>query len=131
MKLLYCRSRVVVNPEKNTEFSIGCRSGGDRRTDSKEFLLISPYCGYRELQSYKMSEIVYDATLVFCNSFIDRRSRIHDQMAQAMQSGKQNIAEGIMASSTSKKMEPKLVGATRASLKNCNYSAYFFCNYYK
>ena len=87
-------------------------------TDPKEFpQLIPPHGGYRDLQSYKMSEIVYDATAVFCDRFIDRRSRTHDQMVQAARSGKQNIAEGSMASGTSKKTELKLVGVARASLE--------------
>ena len=87
-------------------------------TDSKELpQLIPPHGGYRELQSYKMAEIVYDATAVFCDRFIDRRSRTHDQMVQAARSGKQNIAEGSMASGTSKKTELKLVGVARASLE--------------
>jgi four helix bundle suffix protein len=64
-----------------------------------------------------MSEIVYDATIIFCDRFIDRRSRTHDQMVQAARSGKQNIAEGSMASGTSKKTELKLVGVARASLE--------------
>jgi len=79
--------------------------------------LIPPHGGYRELQSYRMAEIVYDATVVFCNRFIDRRSRTHDQMVQAARSGKQNIAEGSMASGTSKKTELKLIGIARASLE--------------
>lgn len=79
--------------------------------------LIPPHGGYRELQSYRMSEIVYDATKVFCDRFIDRRSRTHDQMVQAARSGKQNIAEGSMASGTSKKTELKLIGVARASLE--------------
>ena len=79
--------------------------------------LIPPHGGYRELQSYKMAEIVYDATVVFCDRFISRRSRTHDQMVQAARSGKQNIAEGSMASGTSKKTELKLVGVARASLE--------------
>ena len=79
--------------------------------------LIPPHGGYRELQSYKMSEIVYDATIVFCNRFINIRSRTHDQMVQAARSGKQNIAEGSMASGTSKKTELKLIGVARASLE--------------
>ena len=79
--------------------------------------LIPPHGGYRELQSYKMSEIVYDATTVFCDRFIDCRSRTHDQMVQAARSGKQNIAEGSMASGTSKKTELKLTGVARASLE--------------
>ena len=86
-------------------------------TDPKESPLIPPHGGYRELQSYQMSEIVYDATIVFCDRFIDRRSRTHDQMVQAARSGKQNIAEGSMASGTSKKTELKLVGVARASLE--------------
>ena len=65
--------------------------------------LIPPHCGYLELQSYQISEIVYDATVVFCDRFIPKRSRTHDQMVQAARSGKQNIAEGCMASGTSKK----------------------------
>lgn len=79
--------------------------------------LIPPHGGYRELQSYRMAEIVYDATIVFCDRFIDRRSRTNDQMVQAARSGKQNIAEGSMASGTSKKTELKLVGVARASLE--------------
>ena len=79
--------------------------------------LIPPHGGYRELQSYQMSEIVYDATVVFCDRFISKRSRTHDQMVQAARSGKQNIAEGCMASGTSKKFELKLIGVARASLE--------------
>ena len=79
--------------------------------------LIPPHGGYRELQSYKMAEIVYDATVVFCDRFVDKRSRTHDQMVQAARSGKQNIAEGSMASGTSKKTEIKLIGVARASLE--------------
>jgi len=79
--------------------------------------LIPPHGGYRELQSYRMAEIVFDSTVVFCDRFIDRRSRTHDQMVQAARSGKQNIAEGSMASGTSKKTELKLIGVARASLE--------------
>src|SRR5210317_1594891 len=64
-----------------------------------------------------MSEIVYDATVVFCDRWIGCRSRTHDQMVQVARSGKQNIAEGSMASGTSKKFELKLVGVARASLE--------------
>jgi four helix bundle suffix protein len=79
--------------------------------------IIPPHGGYRELQSYRMAEIVFDATVVFCDRYIDRRSRTHDQMVQAARSGKQNIAEGSMASGTSKKTELKLIGVARASLE--------------
>jgi four helix bundle suffix protein len=79
--------------------------------------LIPAHGGYRDLQSYQMAEIVYDATKVFCDRFISLRSRTHDQMVQAARSGKQNIAEGSMASGTSKKTELKLIGVARASLE--------------
>jgi len=79
--------------------------------------IIPPHGGYQDLKSYQMAEIVHDATVVFCDRFIDRRSRTHDQMVQAARSGKQNIAEGSTASSTSKKTELKLVGVARASLE--------------
>jgi four helix bundle suffix protein len=79
--------------------------------------IIPPHGGYQKLKSYQSAEIVYDATVKFCERFIDRRSRTTDQMVQAARSGKQNIAEGSMASGTSKKMELKLVGVARASLE--------------
>jgi four helix bundle suffix protein len=79
--------------------------------------LIPPHGGYRDLKSYQMAEIVYDATMAFCDRFIDRRSRTVDQMVQAARSGKQNIAEGSVASATSRKTELKLVGVARASLE--------------
>jgi restriction system protein len=79
--------------------------------------LIPPHGGYQDLQSYKMAEIVHDGTVVFCDRFINRRSRTHDQMVQAARSGKQNIAEGSQVSGTSKKSELRLVGVARGSLE--------------
>jgi len=79
--------------------------------------IIPPHGGYRDLKSFQMAEIVYDGTVKFCDRFIDRRSRTHDQMVQAARSGRQNIAEGSQASGTSKKTELKLVGVARASLE--------------
>lgn len=79
--------------------------------------LIPPHGGYRELKSYQNAEIVYDATVKFCERFVDPRSRTRDQMVQAARSGKQNIAEGSMVSGTSKKTELKLVGVARASFE--------------
>src|SRR3972149_4355299 len=79
--------------------------------------LIPPHGGYRNLKSYQTAEFVYDATVAFCDRFIDRRSRTLDQMVQAARSGVQNIAEGSMASATSKKTELKLTGVARASLE--------------
>ncbi len=78
---------------------------------------IPPHGGYQNLLSHQKAEIVYDATVRFCDRFIDRRSRTHDQMIQAARSGKQNIIEGSMAAGTSKEMEIKLTNVARASLE--------------
>ena len=78
---------------------------------------IPKHGGYKNLLSYRKAEIVYDATVCFCDRFIDKRSRTHDQMIQAARSGKQNIIEGSMASATSKETEIKLTNVARASLE--------------
>ena len=83
----------------------------------KQDNLIPAHGGYRQLKSFQHAELVYDATVKFCDRFIDKRSRTHDQMVQAARSGRQNIAEGSQASGTSKKFELKLVGVARASLE--------------
>lgn len=79
--------------------------------------IIDSHGGYRSLKAYQTTEIVYDGTVKFCERFIKPGSRTVDQMVQAARSGKQNIAEGSMASGTSKKIELKLVGIARASLE--------------
>lgn len=84
---------------------------------NKEHDLIPPHGGYRKLRSFQTAQLVYDLTVVFCGRFIEKRSRTHDQMVQAARSGVQNIAEGSMASATSKKTELKLTGVARASLE--------------
>jgi four helix bundle protein len=78
---------------------------------------IPPHGGYQKLLSYQKAEIVYDATVFFCDRFVDARSRTRDQMVQAARSGKQNIIEGSMASGTSKEAEIKLTNVARASLE--------------
>jgi len=60
---------------------------------------------------------VYDATVKFCERFVDRRSRTTDQMVQAARSGNKNIAEGSQVSGTSKEAEIKLMNVARASLE--------------
>jgi len=56
--------------------------------------LIPKHGGYRKLKSFQLAQLVYDVTVRFCDRYIDRRSRTHDQMVQAARSGVQNIAEG-------------------------------------
>jgi len=77
--------------------------------------LIPIHGGYRHLKSFQVAEILYDGTIVFCNRWIDRRSRTHDQMVQAARSGRQNIAEGSMALAISRKTELKLTNVAKAS----------------
>jgi len=79
--------------------------------------LIPKHGGYRNLKSFQVAQLVYDVTVLFCERFVSRRSRTHDQMVQAARSGVQNIAEGSQASGTSKKMELKLTSVARASLE--------------
>jgi four helix bundle suffix protein len=78
---------------------------------------IPPHGGYEKLLSFQKARIVYDGTVHFCDRWIDKRSRTHDQMVQAARSGKQNIAEGSQASGTSKETEIKLTKVARASLE--------------
>src|SRR5689334_6739135 len=79
--------------------------------------LIPKHGGYRNLKSFQVAQLVYDVTIRFCNRYIEKRSRTHDQMVQAARSGVQNIAEGSKASGTSKKTELKLTNVARASLE--------------
>ncbi len=79
--------------------------------------LIPKHGGYRNLKSFQLAQLVYDVTVRFCDLYISRRSRTHDQMVQAARSGVQNIAEGSQASATSKKTELKLTNVARASLE--------------
>lgn len=80
--------------------------------------VLLPHGGYEHLRSYKVAEAVYDATVVFCDRFIDKRSRTHDQMVQAARSGVRNISEGSGAAATSRKSEMKLTNVARSSLND-------------
>jgi four helix bundle suffix protein len=75
-----------------------------------------PHGGYENLRSYKVAQAVYDATVVFCDRFIEKGSRTHDQMVQAARSGVRNISEGSGAAATSRKSEMMLTNVARASL---------------
>jgi len=78
--------------------------------------LIPTHGGFRKLKSFQIAQLAYDVTVRFCDKYIDKRSRTHDQMVQAARSGVQNIAEGSLASATSKKTELKLTNVAKASL---------------
>ena len=76
-----------------------------------------PSGGYRETCSFQTATIIYDATVWFCEKFVDSRSRLTDQMVQAARSGRQNIAEGSRASATSSQTELRLLNVARSSLE--------------
>ena len=78
---------------------------------------IPPHGGYKNLLSFQKARIVYDATVYFCERYVDKFSRTRDQMVQAARSGKQNILEGSQASGTSREAEIKLTNVARASLE--------------
>lgn len=77
--------------------------------------LIPPHGGYKKLRTYKLGNLIYDATAAFCAQYLDRKDRTYDQMVQAARSGVANIIEGSEASATSKKMELKLTNVAKAS----------------
>ena len=79
--------------------------------------VLPPHGGYRNLKSFQLARLVYDVTIRFCDRYISKKSRTHDQMVQAARSGPQNIAEGSMASGTSKKTEITLTKVARSSLE--------------
>ncbi|MCH2175698.1 MAG: four helix bundle suffix domain-containing protein [Lentisphaeria bacterium] len=72
---------------------------------------------YRKLLSFQDSQLVFDITVRFVKKYIPPKSRTCDQMERAARSGVQNIAEGSVASATSKKFELKLTQVARASLE--------------
>lgn len=78
---------------------------------------IPPHGNYQQLLSYRKAEVIFDITHRFCQRFLSKGDRTIDQMVQAARSGKQNIAEGSVASGTSKETEIKLTNVARASLE--------------
>ncbi|MDD5707755.1 MAG: four helix bundle protein [Kiritimatiellae bacterium] len=79
--------------------------------------LIPKHGGYEHTKTWQLADLIYDVTVRFCDNYVDARSRTHDQMVQAARSGCQNLQEGSMDSAVSKKIELKLTGIARGSLK--------------
>ena len=44
--------------------------------------LIPTHGGYRNLKSFQVAQLVYDVTVRFCDRYIEKRSRTHDQMGR-------------------------------------------------
>jgi hypothetical protein len=74
------------------------------------------HSGYRNLQAYQVAELLHDFTCRFCDRYVPKSDRHHDQMVQAARSGYQNIAEGSEDSATSKKLEMNLTNFARSSI---------------
>lgn len=72
---------------------------------------------YRGLLVYQKAECIYDLTFYFASTYLSKGDRTVDQMIQAARSGKQNIAEGAAASTTSRETEIKLTNVAKASLQ--------------
>ncbi len=84
---------------------------------------------YKYLLTYRITEILHDLTVEFCQKFLVGhlsylgdlgqipKKRTIDQMVQAARSGKQNIVEGVGQSTISKKGEIKLLGVAEASIE--------------
>jgi len=117
------RARLVWKAKR---FSRPANQGAENKTDRSDTTDLSDLNhrerrlrasgGYRQLRSFRVATVIYDATVSFCERFIEKRSRTFDQMVQAARSGRQNIAEGSRASATSSQTELRLVSVARASL---------------
>jgi hypothetical protein len=78
---------------------------------------IPPHGGYAGLVAYQKTLIIFQATCLFCERFLEKRHRTVDQMIQAARPGKQNIVEASKVSRTSKEAEIKLRNVYRSSLE--------------
>ena len=101
--------------ERPNEADRSDRSDRSDRASSRP--RVRPSGGYRQLRSFQVATVIYDATVSFCDRFVDRKSRTHDQMVQAARSGRQNISEGSRGAATSSQTELRLVGTARMSLE--------------
>jgi hypothetical protein len=75
--------------------------------------------GYADLHSYRKSVVIYDATVRFCEKFVDPYSRTRDQMVQAARSGKQNILEGSEPAPPPKRPRSNLPTSRAPVSRNC------------
>ena len=80
-------------------------------------LILKNRGNYKDLLTFKKATVIYDLTYLFAHRYLTPGDRTVDQMVQAARSGKQNIAEGVAASSTNAETEIKLVNVAKASLK--------------
>ncbi len=57
--------------------------------------LISKHGGYRNLRSFQVAQLIYDITVRFCDRYVEKRSRTHDQMVQADVRACKTLPKGV------------------------------------
>jgi hypothetical protein len=91
--LFYCFGRVQKpnrpNPADNSPHLMKHPPAKASRSPES---LIPVHGDYRNLKSFQLAQLCFDMTVRFCNRYVDKRDRTHDQMVQAARNGKQNIA---------------------------------------
>lgn len=79
---------------------------------------LRPKGNHKNLIAFQKAECIYDMTCYFVSHYLPAiGDRTVDQMKQAARSGKQNIAEGNEACTTSMESGIKLINVAKASLK--------------
>lgn len=76
--------------------------------------------GYYYLDAWVMSHIIYQATISFCQRYLNKNNdpsgRLYDQMVMAARSAPANVAEGSSRRQTSRETEMRLTDVARATL---------------
>lgn len=72
---------------------------------------------YKNLLCYQKTDVIYQITFYFCETYLTKGDRTIDQMVQAARSGKQNIVEGKSSAPTSDKSVMFLINVAKSSLK--------------
>jgi ssDNA-binding Zn-finger/Zn-ribbon topoisomerase 1 len=72
--------------------------------------------GSPDLRVFRITTVIYEATLQFCGRFLEKRSRMVEPMIEAARSARQNLADGSRASGDLFQTESRLVDLARASL---------------
>ena len=76
--------------------------------------------GYYYLDAWVMSHIIHQATISFCQRYLNKNNdpggRLYDQMVMAARSAPANIAEGSSRRQTSRETEMRLTDVARATL---------------
>lgn len=110
-------SQSTQNTQSNRNNPSNQNSQSNRNNPSNPITFLPQHGHYRQLRVYQVTEIIYDITFFFTQHYLHPGDRTIDQMVQAARSGKQNIAEGNQAASTSSETEIKLTNVAKASLE--------------